>query len=121
MVTNVGARGVLATDAMVDEGGKLSELAPKTIAALDAALPATWSRSNPVDIIGDAPGTRYKAAMRALLDDDSSDAVLALHCPVAVADPTEAAAAVVEAVREQDGVRQKPVLDRKSTRLNSSH
>src|SRR3546814_19616378 len=48
--------------------------------------------------------------MRALLDDDSSDAVLALHCPVAVADPTEAAAAVVEAVREQDGVRQKPVF-----------
>src|SRR3546814_5695958 len=113
MVTNVGARGVLATDAMVDEGGKLSELAPKTIAALDAALPATWSRSNPVDIIGDAPGTRYKAAMRALLDDDSSDAVLALHCPVAVADPTEAAAAVVEAVQRQQ--------DRKSKRLNSSH
>src|SRR3546814_13228416 len=48
--------------------------------------------------------------MRALLDDDSSDAVPALHCPVAVADPTEAAAAVVEAVREQDGVRQKPVF-----------
>src|SRR3546814_1110995 len=60
MVTNGGGLGVLATDALVDEGGKLAELAPETIAALDAALPATWSRSNPVDIIGDAPGPRYK-------------------------------------------------------------
>src|SRR3546814_4691213 len=55
MVTNGGGLGVLATDALVDEGGKLAELAPETIAALDAALPATWSRSNPVDIIRDAP------------------------------------------------------------------
>src|SRR3546814_6874937 len=35
MVTNGGGLGVLATDALVDEGGKLAELAPETIAALD--------------------------------------------------------------------------------------
>src|SRR5690606_30907212 len=81
-----------------------------TLAALDAELPPTWSHGNPVDIIGDAPGARYKAAMRALLADKDNDAVLALHCPVAVADPTEAAAAVVEAVEESGGVRGKPVF-----------
>jgi acetyltransferase len=110
IVTNGGGFGVLATDALIDEGGKLAELAPETIAALDASLPATWSRANPVDIIGDAPGSRYKAAMRALLADPNSDAVLAMHCPVAVADPTEAAAAVVEAYRESEAAGHRPVF-----------
>lgn len=110
LVTNGGGLGVLATDALIDEGGTLAELTPPTLAALDAELPATWSHANPVDIIGDAPGTRYKAAMRALLADRDNDAVLALHCPVAVADPTEAAAAVVEAVQENGGARGKPVF-----------
>src|SRR3546814_13732980 len=109
MVTNGGGLGVLATDALVDEGGKLAELAPETIAALDAALPATWSRRNPVDIIADAPGTRYKAALLARLDAGRSGAVLALHCPVAVAEPTDAARAAREAGRREDGYPQKPV------------
>ncbi len=110
IVTNGGGFGVLATDALIDEGGKLAELAPETIEALDAHLPATWSRANPVDIIGDAPGARYKAAMQALLADPNSDAVLAMHCPVAVADPTEAAAAVVEAYRESEATGHRPVF-----------
>lgn len=112
MVTNGGGLGVLATDALIDEGGTLSSLSTTTMAELDAALPTTWSRSNPVDIIGDAPGSRYKAAMKALLEDPENDAVLALHCPVAVADPTEAAEAVVEAVRESESesAKNKPVF-----------
>ena len=110
LVTNGGGLGVLATDALIDEGGKLAELSPETMTALNGCLPATWSRGNPVDIIGDAPGSRYKAAMQALLADRQSDAVLALHCPVAVADPTEAAAAVVEAVQENERTRHKPVF-----------
>ena len=110
IVTNGGGLGVLATDALIDEGGKLADLAPETIAALDAGLPATWSHGNPVDIIGDAPGARYKAAMQALLRDPQSDAVLAMHCPVAVADPSEAAAAVIEAFKENEQNSHKPVF-----------
>ena len=102
ILTNGGGLGVLATDALIDEGGKLADLAPQTIAALDANLPKTWSRGNPVDIIGDAPGSRYKAAMEALLSDPNTDAVLAMHCPVAVADPVEAAQAVIDAYQENE-------------------
>ena len=36
-------------------------LSDATLAALDAALPATWSHGNPVDIIGDADRARYRA------------------------------------------------------------
>ncbi|MGE0723462.1 MAG: GNAT family N-acetyltransferase, partial [Alphaproteobacteria bacterium] len=54
----------------------------------------TWSRGNPVDIIGDAPPERYEAALDALLADPNADAILVINCPTAIADPTEAAAAV---------------------------
>ena len=110
ILTNGGGLGVLATDALIDEGGKLAELSPQTVTAMDASLPATWSRANPVDIIGDAPGSRYKAAMEALLRDSQNDAVLAMHCPVAVADPVEAAEAVIEAFRANDKQHHKPVF-----------
>ncbi|WP_193366710.1 bifunctional acetate--CoA ligase family protein/GNAT family N-acetyltransferase [Pelagibius marinus] len=110
ILTNGGGLGVLATDALIAEGGKLAELAPETIAALDQHLPATWSRGNPVDIIGDAPGSRYKAAMQALLHDPNTDAVLAMHCPVAIADPNEAAEAVIEAQAENEKNHHRPVF-----------
>lgn len=97
ILTNGGGAGVLATDFLEDEDGSLAELAPETIAALDQLLPATWSRANPVDIIGDAPGARYRGSMAALLADKNADAVLALNCPTAVADNVDAARAVVDA------------------------
>jgi acetyltransferase len=81
ILTNGGGPGVLATDALMDLGGRLAALSPETVARLDALLPKTWSRANPVDIIGDAPGGRYTAALDALLDDAAVDAVLVLNCP----------------------------------------
>ena len=46
------------TDALIDEGGVLATFSPETLAKLDRVLPPTWSRANPVDIIGDAPVAR---------------------------------------------------------------
>lgn len=97
ILTNGGGPAVMATDALIGGGGKLAELSSETIAALDRVLPATWSRGNPVDIIGDAPGVRYREAMRLVASDPSVDAVLALHAPTAVASAEEAARAVIEA------------------------
>src|SRR5690606_19564820 len=81
ILTNGGGVGVLATDALMDRGGALATLDPATVGRLDGVLPPTWSRANPVDIIGDAPGARYAAAIAALDADPNVDAVLALNCP----------------------------------------
>ena len=102
ILTNGGGIGVLATDSLVEQGGRLAELAPETLAKLDAVLPPTWSRGNPVDIIGDAPGQRYADALAALLEDKGCDAILAMNCPTAVADSVDAARAVVDTL---DGKR----------------
>lgn len=107
ILTNGGGFGVLATDALLDRGGELAELAPSTLAALDACLPRTWSHANPVDVIGDAQGARYRAALAALADDPGLDALLVLYCPTGVSDPLEVANAVITAAHAQTA---KPLL-----------
>jgi len=109
IVTNGGGAGVLAVDKLIDDRGSLAELSPQTIAKLDAILPATWSRANPVDIIGDAPPERYRAAIDAVAADDGVDALLVMNCPTALADPSAAATAVAASV-QKGLVRGKPLL-----------
>lgn len=106
ILTNGGGLGVLAVDEIAEGNGQLAPLADDTIKRLDAVLPATWSRANPVDILGDAPGHRYRESLLALLEAPECDAVLVMNCPTAVADSRDAARAVVAAI----GDRRSPVL-----------
>jgi acetyltransferase len=64
----------LATDAHVARGGRLATLSADTVAQLDSVLPRAWSRGNPIDMIGDAPGQRYADALSILLRDRNVDA-----------------------------------------------
>lgn len=107
ILTNGGGAGVLATDSVAEKGGRLSELQPETIAALDKVLPANWSHGNPVDIIGDAPSERYEESLTVLLEDENVDAVLVLSCPTAMASGTLAAEAVIRTAESNAHV---PVL-----------
>lgn len=84
ILTNGGGPGVMAADALCLGQGQLAALAPATLSALDASLPATWSRGNPVDIIGDAPVERYVATLRTLLADPGCDAILFIQAPTAI-------------------------------------
>ncbi len=112
IVTNGGGAGVLAVDSLMDLNGTLAELAPETMARLNDLLPPTWSKANPVDIIGDAGAERYAAAVEAVLDDPCTDALLVLNCPTALASSSEAAAAVVGVVQKRRSAHRplKPIL-----------
>ena len=83
VLTNGGGAGVMAADAAATEGVPLAVLGDELKARLDAVLPANWSHANPVDIIGDAPATRYVQALEALAHDTES-AVLFIHAPTAI-------------------------------------
>jgi len=100
ILTNGGGAGVLAADELQDVKGSLAALSDATVSYLDSVLPANWSRSNPVDIIGDAGPERYSAAVSALLEDPNADAVLVMQCPTAITSSTENARAVVRAIKE---------------------
>jgi acetyltransferase len=112
ILTNGGGIGVLATDRLVDLGGVPAELSAETRAKLDVLLPSSWSKSNPVDIVGDADATRYLAALEALLADKGSDAVLVINVPTALASSAETAAAVADFLkaRRTRVMNPKPVL-----------
>lgn len=107
ILTNGGGAGVLATDSLADYRGALAALAPETIAALDAVLPANWSHANPVDILGDAPPALYAAALEPILKDRGHDGILVLNCPTALVDSLEPARVVAEAAA---GSRTRPVI-----------
>jgi len=85
MLTNSGGPAVLAVDALVAAGGSLATLSADTIAALDAVLPATWSRRNPVDIIGDASPQRFVTALERLTADATAGTTLVMHVPTDLA------------------------------------
>ena len=106
ILTNGGGVGIIATDLLIDEGGELAALQPKTLANLDKQMPRIWSRANPVDIVGDADGARYAAALDILADDRNVGAVLAMNVPTALASPEEAARAITAAA----GRRVVPVI-----------
>ena len=96
IVTNAGGPGVIATDTLVSGGGEIAELNETTITELDKVLPAAWSRGNPVDVLGDADASKYKAAVEACLRDENTDGVLAILTPQAM---TNAAATGEEITR----------------------
>jgi len=95
VVTNGGGPGVMAADRAADLGIELAALSPETMAALNGALPPTWSHANPIDLIGDADAARYGAALKAVLADPGVDGVLTLLTPQAMTQPTAVAEAVI--------------------------
>ncbi len=112
ILTNGGGAGVLATDRLADLDGSMAQLTDATLRRLDASLPPTWSRDNPVDIIGDADASRYRRALEVLLAAPEADAILVMNCPTALASSTDIAQAVIEVVERHRAAAQppKPIL-----------
>ena len=96
IVTNAGGPGVMASDTLIDQGGRLTELSAETIKSLDECLPANWSKANPVDVIGDATPERFSQALRIVLADPNVDTVLAILTPQAMTNPTQTAEHLVQ-------------------------
>lgn len=99
ILTNAGGPGVIATDALITEGGELAELSAETHEALDRTLPPHWSHSNPIDILGDADPARYATALQAAVKDPNSDGLLVVLTPQAMTDPTETAEQIQQYAR----------------------
>jgi acetyltransferase len=99
IITNAGGPGVMATDAIITRGGKMAQLSPKNIEALNAVLPRYWSRGNPIDILGDARSDRYKAVVEACLNDENVDGILIIYTAQAVGNAAEIAQAITEVIK----------------------
>ncbi len=106
ILTNAGGPGVLATDALVANGGELAKLSEDTLKSLSQILPPHWSHGNPIDILGDADPERYARALEIAIADPNSDGLLAILAPQGMTNPTE----VAERLKPYAKGRGKPVL-----------
>lgn len=96
IVTNAGGPGVMATDTLIANNGKLCELSDETMEKLNDLLPHYWSHGNPIDVLGDASPERFTKATRIVLKDNGVDAVLVILTPQAMTDPTGTAREIIK-------------------------
>jgi acetyltransferase len=106
IVTNAGGAGVLATDALLANGGQLASLSPQTQSTLNHLLPEAWSHNNPVDTLGDCGPEVYVKALEAVAADANCDAVLSILAPQGMSEP-EKSAGLLSKISDSIG---KPVL-----------
>src|SRR5512140_1962688 len=106
ILTNAGGPGVLAVDALISSGGKLSEVSPDAMQKFNEILPPQWSHNNPVDILGDASPERYAQALEVAALDENSNGLLVILTPQAMTDPT----ATAEALKDHARRYEKPIL-----------
>jgi len=106
IVTNAGGPGVIATDSLMDLKGELAKLSDITIKNLNEVLPSAWSKSNPVDVLGDADPKRYKEAVEICIKDENVDGILVILTPQAMTDSSEVAKEIIEVSKKSS----KPIL-----------
>ncbi|ASJ11401.1 acetate--CoA ligase family protein [Thermococcus thioreducens] len=83
IVTNGGGAGVMMSDGLLERGMKLAELSDETNERFrkdieEGKLPHHMSYRNPIDVIGDAPSSRYELAMRYALEDPNVDVLVVI-------------------------------------------
>jgi acetyltransferase len=91
ILTNAGGPAVLATDALVANGGELAALAEEDLQKLNTFLPSHWSHNNPIDVLGDADSERYGKALEIASKDPNSDGLLTILAPQGMTDPSDVA------------------------------
>ncbi|MDD5287695.1 MAG: GNAT family N-acetyltransferase [Dehalococcoidales bacterium] len=106
IITNAGGPAVLATDALIGRGGKLAPLSKATMDSLNQVLPAYWSKSNPVDILGDASVERYISAIDIALKDPAVHGIVIIYTPQGVANAVDLAKAISKIAKKSI----KPIL-----------
>jgi acetyltransferase len=107
VITNAGGAGIIAADAVEQQGLSFAKLSEETTEKLAAKLPAIANLSNPIDILGDALADRYEFVLDTVLDDGGVDVVLVLLTPQTMTEPATTAEAMVRITSKKSA---KPVL-----------
>jgi acetyltransferase len=106
IITNAGGPGVLATDAIVENGGKIAKLSKETLKELNKFLPEHWSKGNPMDIIGDSDEEDYRKTIEVALKDKNIDGIIVISVPQVMANPKKLAENIIDISKKST----KPIL-----------
>ena len=109
ILTNGGAVGVITADWCSRFGVKLAEIPEQVFQQIENSkkVNLSFSRNNPLDIIGDASSESYKISLRALLSQEQIKGVIFCQTLQTMTNPKENAKIIVEAQKQ---FPQKPIL-----------
>ena len=99
IVTNGGGSGVMVSDYCMSNGINLAKLSKETIDKISnsVGMNSSWSKENPVDVIGDASPERYKSAIEAVLSQENIKGLMVIQTPQIMTNPLENAKIIIEA------------------------
>jgi acetyltransferase len=100
IITNAGGPGVMAADALSDYGVEPVTLSPGTLKKLNDILPPYWSRSNPIDILGDASPQLYRQVVEICINAPEVNGLLMMAAPQAVIHPTDLAKSITDLLKD---------------------
>lgn len=106
IVTNAGGPATILTDYLIDQGKMLYTLSRDELHALNEVLPSTWSKNNPVDIIGDAMANRYEKTLEIVTKFEGVDLIYLLITPQCMTDSL----AIVQLCEKEWGKKIYPIL-----------
>ncbi|MBR9707541.1 MAG: CoA-binding protein, partial [Candidatus Diapherotrites archaeon] len=78
IITDGGGFGILATDAVKGSGLRLAKMDAKNRKFIEKHCPSYAIVKNPIDLTGDADGTRYELAIRTAVKDPNVDCLLVI-------------------------------------------
>jgi acetyltransferase len=109
IITNGGGAGVLCADYCEQFGIRLAQISKKTLKILDTSpiMHPAYSRSNPLDIVGDALPNRYKVAIDTLLAQNNIYGLIIIQTLQIMTKPLENAKIIVEAHKKW---KNKPII-----------
>lgn len=94
IISNAGGPAVLAADYCSRYGLNVVELSKKFVSSLK--LPKTWSKQNPIDLVGDANYDRYKKVFRKLDKKKFFDSVIVILTQQKMVDVIKVVEEVIE-------------------------
>jgi acetyltransferase len=96
VITNAGAPGIMAIDALSNSGLCPGYLNPEEAADLHAELPAETTVYNPIDLLADAPPGRYDLAIKAAMASENIDAVIVILANNITCTPTDTVRSIIK-------------------------
>ena len=79
IVTNSGGPGIMATDALEDNGLEMTKITDETKEYLRSFLPSAASVKNPVDMIASASVEHYQKTIEACVKDENVDMIMVIY------------------------------------------
>ncbi|MBU1045726.1 CoA-binding protein [Patescibacteria group bacterium] len=109
VVTNGGGAGILTADYCFQLGIKLPKPSPAALRKIENSklMHPGYSKSNPMDMVGDALSDRYRIAIEAMMSQKNISGLIVIQTPQTMTEPIKNAKIIIEAQKKWP---QKPIV-----------